>query len=115
VLATRPEALILDEPTTGLDHAEVRETMALVERLNREGRAVVIITHAMWVAAEYTRRIVVMAGGRVIADGPPQSVFHDAAILAAAAIKAPEAAVIARALGSDAVSVEGLLGALARD
>ena len=115
VLATRPEALILDEPTTGLDHAEVRETMALVERLNREGHAVVIITHAMWVAAEYARRIVVMAGGRVIADGSPRSVFHDAATLAAAALKAPEAAVVARHLASDAVSVEGLLGALARD
>ncbi len=115
VLATRPEALILDEPTTGLDHAEVRETMALVERLNREGRAVVIITHAMWVAAEYARRIVVLAGGRVIADGPPRSVFHDDAVLAAAAIKAPDAAVVARRLGSNAVNVEGVLGALARD
>jgi energy-coupling factor transport system ATP-binding protein len=115
VLATRPEALILDEPTTGLDHAEVRATMALVERLNREGHAIVIITHAMWVAAEYARRIVVMAGGRVIADGPPRSVFHDDATLAAAALKMPEAAVVARHLGSDAVSVEGLLGALARD
>jgi len=115
VLATRPEALILDEPTTGLDHAEVRETMALVERLNREGHAVVIITHAMWVAAEYARRIVVMAAGRVIADGSPRSVFHDEATLAAAALKAPEAAIVAGLLGSDAVSVEGLLGALARD
>jgi energy-coupling factor transport system ATP-binding protein len=115
VLATRPEALILDEPTTGLDHGEVRETMALVRKLNRDGHAIVIITHAMWVAAEYARRIVVMAGGRVIADGPPRSVFHDDGALAAAAIKAPEAAGIARLLGSDAVTVEGLLEALARD
>jgi len=114
-LVSNPELLILDEPTTGLDHGEVRETMALVERLNREGHAVVIITHAMWVAAEYAKRIVVMAGGRVIADGAPRSVFHDAAALAAAAIKMPEAAVVARHLGADAVSVGGLLGALARD
>jgi energy-coupling factor transporter ATP-binding protein EcfA2 len=69
----------------------------------------------MWVAAEYARRIVVLAGGRLIADGPPRSVFHDVATIAAAAIKAPEAAVIARRLGSDAVCVEGLLDALARD
>ena len=115
VLATRPEALILDEPTTGLDHEEVRETMALVERLNRAGHAVVIVTHAMWVAAEYARRIVVMAGGRVIADGSPRSVFHDDAVLAAAAIKAPAAAAVARRLGSDAVSVQGVLDALTRD
>ena len=115
VLATRPETLILDEPTTGLDHEEIRETMALVNRLNRAGHAVVIITHAMWVAAEYARRIVVMAGGRVIADGSPQSVFHDDATLAAAALKAPAAAAIARRLGSDAVSVEGVLAALARE
>jgi energy-coupling factor transport system ATP-binding protein len=115
VLATRPEALILDEPTTGLDHEEIRETMALVDRLNRAGHAVVIITHAMWVAAEYARRIVVMAGGRVIADGAPRSVFHDDAVLAAAAIRAPAAAAVARRLGSDAVSVQGVLDALVRD
>jgi energy-coupling factor transport system ATP-binding protein len=114
VLATRPETLILDEPTTGLDRREIRETMALVERLVAAGHAVVIITHAMWVAAEYARRVVVMAGGRILADAPPERVFHDAPTLARAALKAPAAAGLARRLGLDAVSAEAILAGLGR-
>jgi energy-coupling factor transport system ATP-binding protein len=114
VLATRPEVLILDEPTTGLDHREVDEMLALVRRLNAAGHTVVMITHAMRVAAEHARRVVALAGGRVVADGPPAEVFHRPELLARAALRPPGAAALAARLGLDAVSVDGIVAALAR-
>lgn len=114
VLATRPEVLILDEPTTGLDHGEVDEMMALVRRLNDAGHTIVMITHAMRVAAEHAHRIVAMSGGRVVADGPPTEIFHRADLLDLAALKPPGAAVLAARLGLDAVSVGGIVASLQR-
>ncbi len=114
VLATRPETIILDEPTTGLDWREIREMMALVGRLNAAGHTVLIITHAMWVAAEHTRRILVIDGGRIVADGPPRDVFHRAGLLAGVRLKPPRAAVLAGHLGLDEVSVEGIVASLGR-
>jgi energy-coupling factor transport system ATP-binding protein len=112
VLATRPETIILDEPTTGLDYGEIRDAMSLVGRLNASGHAVVMITHAMWVAAEYARRIVVMEKGRILADGSPQEVFRRRDVLRRAALKPPETAVLADLLGLDALSVDGMASAL---
>ncbi|HEY6000249.1 MAG TPA: ABC transporter ATP-binding protein, partial [bacterium] len=114
VLATRPEVLILDEPTTGLDRAEVDDTMALVRRLNAEGRTVVMITHAMRVAAEHAGRVIAMAGGRVLGDGPPEEIFHRPDLLEAASLRPPGAAVLAGRLGLAAVSVAGILDGLER-
>jgi energy-coupling factor transport system ATP-binding protein len=114
VLATRPEVLILDEPTTGLDRHEVDEMMALVRRLNAAGHTVVMITHAMHVAAEQARRVVVMAGGRIVGDGPPEEIFHRPELLARAALRPPGAAVLAAHLGLPAVSVDGIIDSLAR-
>jgi energy-coupling factor transport system ATP-binding protein len=108
VLAMRPATLILDEPTTGLDHREVREMMALVERLNRRGHTVLLITHAMWVAAEYARRVVVLAGGRLVADGHPWDIFFDEDTLRQASLKPPPAALLARALGVRALTLDAL-------
>ena len=60
VLALRPRLLILDEPTTGLDYREQRRMMALVTELNRDGIAIVMITHTPWLVAEYARRVVLI-------------------------------------------------------
>ena len=112
VLATRPEILILDEPTTGLDRSEIGEMMALVGRLNAAGHTVVMITHAMHVAAEHARRIVALAGGRIVGDGPPEEIFHRPDVLAQASLRPPGAAVLAAHLGLTAVDVGGILSAL---
>jgi hypothetical protein len=53
-----------------------------------------------------------MAGGRIVADGPPADVFHRPALLARAALKPPEAAALAARLGLAAVSVDGIVAAL---
>jgi energy-coupling factor transport system ATP-binding protein len=75
VLATRPEILIFDEPTTGLDYREIRGMMALIQRLNQAGHTIIMITHCMWVVAEYAARCVVMQDGRIVADGTTREIF----------------------------------------
>jgi energy-coupling factor transport system ATP-binding protein len=66
VLAVRPEVLILDEPTTGLDYAEQRSMMDLVRRLSEGGSTIIAVTHTMWVVAEYAHRAVVVRDGKLL-------------------------------------------------
>jgi energy-coupling factor transport system ATP-binding protein len=112
LLAYRPRMIIFDEPTTALDAVESLKMVRFIGELNRKGTTVVLVTHAMWVAAEYTSRIVVMGAGRVVMDGPVGWVFAREKELGALALVPPPAAALANRLGISAVSSEGLLGAL---
>ena len=78
-LATQPEVLLLDEPTADLDPAAAHEIMALLARLAREGRAVVVVLHALDLALRHAQRMVVLAGGRIVADAAPLAALPAAA------------------------------------
>lgn len=78
ILATDPDAIVFDEPTTGLDATQRDQFMDLVARLNREeGVTVVMITHSMRTVARYAPWTVVMADGRIVADRPTRELFAD--------------------------------------
>lgn len=77
VLALEPGVLILDEPTAGQDFAHYTEFMDFLDSVNARGTTVVLITHDMHLALEYTDRVLVMAGGRLIADAHPADVLTD--------------------------------------
>lgn len=109
VLAGEPEALILDEPTTGLDRDEQVRIMELLKKLNSEGHTVIIITHTVWVAAEYAHRTVLLAGGHVIADGPTRKVFGMDGQLRIARVQPPDITAIGKAFGKVFLSVEEYL------
>ena len=75
-LACRPRLLVADEPTTALDVTTQAEILALLDRLRREtGTAIVFITHDMAVVARIADRVVVMAHGRKVEEGPARRVF----------------------------------------
>jgi len=74
-LALRPEIIIFDEPTTGLDFPGIQRIMDLILRLNREGHTIIIITHALWLIRWYIPRVVLMASGRIVEDGPTDRVL----------------------------------------
>ncbi|MBM3474859.1 MAG: ATP-binding cassette domain-containing protein, partial [Armatimonadetes bacterium] len=97
-LACDPQVLVLDEPTTGLDGPQQERMMDLLRDLNARGRTVVIITHSMWAAASYAHRVVVMAHGKVIADGPTREVFANADALAEAHLRPTATAELSQAL-----------------
>jgi ABC-type multidrug transport system ATPase subunit len=79
-----PELLLLDEPTAGLDPAGSDALWAELVRRARAGRAVVVVTHELAAAGRAADRVVVVAGGRILAAGPPRDLLsaHGAADLA---------------------------------
>jgi cobalt/nickel transport system ATP-binding protein len=90
VLAMQPELLLLDEPTAGLDPAGELGFVALMERLTGAGRATLLFaTHAVDLVPLFAERVILLAGGRVAADGPTREVFARAELLRAARVRAP--------------------------
>ena len=77
-LASEPRLLLMDEPTAGMAPKERNELMALTAMLTREkGLAVLFTEHSMDVVFAYAQRVLVMARGRIIAQGPPAQVRED--------------------------------------
>lgn len=82
ILATDPDVIVFDEPTTGLDATQRDQFMDLVARLNREERVtIVMVTHSMHTVAHYAPRTVVMANGRKVADRSTRELFVDESAL----------------------------------
>lgn len=98
VLATQPQALVLDEPTGGLDAQSRQELMEAVVAFNNEQRAVILVTHDMWVVTEYATRAVVLVGGRIVFDGAPTALFERPDILREARLTAPPVVRLAQRL-----------------
>ena len=91
ILAVEPEVLILDEPTTGLDYLECCHIMDRICRMNREQQVtVVMVCHDMEVVLDYAQRALVMAGGKLLADGPVREIFRDAELMEKASILPPQ-------------------------
>ncbi|MHB6907036.1 ABC transporter ATP-binding protein [Streptomyces sp. DB-54] len=74
VLTARPPLLLLDEPTRGLDYAAKARLVEVVRGLVAEGQACVLATHDVELAAELAHRVVILADGEVVADGPTEDV-----------------------------------------
>ncbi|MFD7881307.1 ABC transporter ATP-binding protein [Streptomyces bauhiniae] len=81
-LSATPEIVLLDEPTRGLDYRAKTELIAIVDALAAERRAVVISTHDVEFAARAADRVVVMAEGDVVADGPTAEVIVSSPVFA---------------------------------
>jgi energy-coupling factor transport system ATP-binding protein len=74
VLTGRPPLLLLDEPTRGLDYAAKARLIGILRSLAAEGHAIVLATHDVELAAELAHRVVILADGEVVADGPTPQV-----------------------------------------
>ncbi|WP_030169614.1 ABC transporter ATP-binding protein [Streptomyces sp. NRRL S-813] len=74
VLTARPPLLLLDEPTRGLDYGAKARLVTVVRELAAAGHAIVLATHDVELAAELAHRVVLLAEGEVIADGPTAEV-----------------------------------------
>ena len=90
VIAMRPKCIVLDEPTAMLDPQGRREVLDTIERLCREqGITIVLITHHMREAAR-AQRVIAMREGKILADGTPDAVFSQVALLREAGLSVPE-------------------------
>lgn len=75
IMALQPEIVILDEPTAGQDWAHYTEIMDFLKQLNDIGTTIILITHDMHLALEYTSRAIIMSSGRIIADDTPANIL----------------------------------------
>lgn len=102
LLVTEPEILILDEPTTGLDYRECTEIMNEVRRLNEEKQVTIImVCHDMEVVSDYAGRVLVMAGGQILADGKTAEIFRRDQVLERAWVVPPQMTGLAKQLGGE--------------
>jgi len=82
-LASGPRVLLLDEPTAGMNPAEVASIAALIREVARAGHSVLLVEHNVKLVMDVCDRITVLNFGRVIADGTPDAVARDPAVIAA--------------------------------
>ena len=111
ILSMRPEVLVIDEPTTGMDHRGRLAVMGLLDELSRRGHTIIIITHDMQIVTNRTRRTVVMHEGVIALDVPTTRLFEHENILARASLKPPQRIQLAQALkltNAELPSVEAL-------
>ncbi|MBO4462178.1 MAG: energy-coupling factor transporter ATPase [Lachnospiraceae bacterium] len=91
VLAMKPEVLILDEPTAGLDPQGRDEILDEISRLHKEqNMTVILVSHSMEDVAKYVDRLIVMDDGRVAYDGTPREVFKNYVELQKMGLSAPQ-------------------------
>ena len=97
LLVMRPELLLLDEPTSQLDPAGTNALFQVLAGLHRSGTTIVMVEQKLEAVAALCPRVVALADGRVIADGPPEAVFADPAVEESAGL--PAYARLAKAAG----------------
>lgn len=80
ILVAGPQIILLDEPTRGLDYAQKRNLAQLLLALKREGKTIVMATHDVELAAACADRVVLLAEGQVVVDGPARQVMSDSQV-----------------------------------
>lgn len=102
-LAMRPKLLLLDEPTSSLDTQSRDDVTTMLAELADSIECTVVATHDMQLVAEWASRVLVLDGGKVLADVTPRELFADAALLERVRLRPPQIAVLGRELGLDPV------------
>jgi energy-coupling factor transport system ATP-binding protein len=91
VIAMKPSVIVLDEPASGLDPRGRDQVLAEIQELHQEfGFTVVLVSHSMEDVAKLARRVVVLHGATLIADGPAKDVFSMEDVLSRAGLEAPQ-------------------------
>ena len=107
VLAMKPEILILDEPTAGLDPKGRDEILDQIAKLKEEtGITVILVSHSMEDVAKYVERIIVMNRGSVLYDDEPRQVFQHYKELEQVRLAAPQVTYIMQALARQGMKVD---------
>ncbi len=107
VLAMKPEVLVLDEPTAGLDPAGRREILDRISQIHNEsGMTVILVSHSMEDVAEYVNRLIVMDAGHIAYDDTPRKVFAGYRELEKMGLAAPQVTYIMHELKKNGFDVD---------
>lgn len=106
IVAMRPEIMILDEPTAGLDPQGVDEVLNILNKLNEEGMTIVISSHDIEMVNSFAEKIFVLNEGEIIDSGDTHQIFSNKELLKQAHLKAPITTEILYALKEKGYSVD---------
>ena len=99
ILAMRPEVLILDEPTAGLDPQGRRDLLRRVRAWQEEtGLTLIIVSHNLDELAQVVHRMLLLEGGQIVADGPTRRVLSDGELLRSVGLEVPQTVALLEAL-----------------
>ena len=106
VLAMRPKYLVLDEPAAGLDPSGREELLQQIKRLHKEqNMTIVMVSHSMEDIAKLADNVIIMAHGKVAAQGSPREVFAQDTLLRQAGLRPPQIAVMMQRLSAAGLPV----------
>ena len=107
ILAMRPEVIVLDEPTAGLDPLSSARILELIMKMNRElGITLLLSTHDVDVVPYFAERVFVLHHGKLEADGSPEEIFDDPELLRKAHLRLPRVAEVFEMLQQEGIDVE---------
>ncbi len=107
ILAMRPEVIVLDEPTAGLDPLSSARILELIMKMNRElGITLLLSTHDVDVVPYFAERVFVLHHGKLEADGSPEEIFNDPELLRKAHLRLPRVAEVFEMLQQEGIDVD---------
>ena len=107
VIAMKPEVLVLDEPTAGLDPGAQKSILDIIKKLHDEkNTTIILISHNMDDIAEYADRMIVMDKGRKLLDDTPENVFKETEILSGCRLDIPQINYLCRVLKAKGVDID---------
>lgn len=107
ILAMKPEVMVLDEPTAGLDPQGVVDLSKLLKELNEEGITIIISTHEVDLVPDYASKVFVLVDGLLIGEGTPKEIFSQPDILEKANLKVPIVTELFQQLEEEGFDMEG--------
>ena len=107
ILAMKPEVMVLDEPTAGLDPQGVVDLSRLLRELNEEGITILISTHEVDLVPNYAEKVFVLVDGLLIAEGTPKEIFAKPEILEQAKLKVPIVTDLFQQLEAEGLDMQG--------
>lgn len=82
MLVARPELILLDEPTRGLDYAQKAALVAFLRHEQQQGHTILLVTHDVELVAQCANRVILMADGEIVVDGPTRQVMTESLVFA---------------------------------
>jgi energy-coupling factor transport system ATP-binding protein len=98
ILVMGPKIIMLDEPIAGQDNQGCRNIMDIISQLHQNACTIILVTHNISIAAEYSQRIIVMKKSRLFMDGKPLEIFGQTEKLFEAGILPPQITRLSREL-----------------
>ncbi len=106
IIAMKPDYLVLDEPTAGLDPVSENNMLELFNKIHEQGTAIILISHNMDIVLQYAKKVCVIDDGRIVATDTPLNIFQNEEFLKNSSIDAPYVLKVANELRKNGLNID---------